>query len=478
IFTTPMTVMAVVGAFTALFAATIAVAQNDIKRVLAYSTISQLGFMIAALGIGAYVAATFHLIMHAFFKALLFLASGSVIHAMEHGEHIVHAAHADHDEHTTHDEHAAHGEHEAPVAKAEQPEFDPQDMRNMGGLLRNIPITAITFIIGGCSLAGLPLSAGFWSKDEIFADAVAMTSKNPLALFVLVMLALASILTVFYTGRQIAMTFLWSPRTEAARAARHDDGTSEGRRIGLQMEMPLVVLAFFAVFGGFVGVNPGFPLLGGFSRIANIGTFVGRTLLEPPPELPFSTVPVLVSLTVFILGALAAYWLYYRKAIVAGEADPVEGIVGADVYRVLKNKYYIDEFYDMAFVRPARWVADVLVSQIIDLGIIDGTLHTIANGAVWFGNLCREFNRVVIDGVGDGIPAELWEIARSLRTVQTGRIQQYLLYVMLGALVVGFNLGVLIVAPSLLWWAIGIQVGVVLLIAIFINLGGTQESKD
>ncbi len=139
-----MTIVAFIGSFTALFAASIALAQNDIKRVLAYSTISQLGFMIAALGIHAYVAAAFHLVTHAFFKALLFLGSGSVIHGMEHG--VLHT-----------------GEH-----------VDPQNMFNMGGLRKKMPITFWTFLIGGFALSGFPVvTAGFWSKDEILADAFA-----------------------------------------------------------------------------------------------------------------------------------------------------------------------------------------------------------------------------------------------------------------------------------------------------------------
>ena len=142
-----MNVMAFIGAFTGLFAATIAVAQNDIKRVLAYSTISQLGYMIAAIGIGAYVAAAFHLMTHAFFKALLFLGSGSVIHGVEHG--VLHT-----------------GE-----------DIDPQDMFNMGGLRKKMPITFWTFLIGGLALSGFPfITAGFWSKDEIIADAFAHSS--------------------------------------------------------------------------------------------------------------------------------------------------------------------------------------------------------------------------------------------------------------------------------------------------------------
>ncbi len=165
--TSTMTVLAFIGAFTALFAAVIAVAQNDIKRVLAYSTISQLGYMVAAVGIGAFVAAAFHLITHAFFKALLFLGSGSVIHGMEHGVHHTH----DH--------------------------VDPQNMFSMGGLRSKMPLTFWTFLIGGLALSGFPLiTAGFWSKDEILADAFA---HDHLAVFGV--LALAALLTAFYTMR-------------------------------------------------------------------------------------------------------------------------------------------------------------------------------------------------------------------------------------------------------------------------------------
>ncbi|MCE1254582.1 MAG: NADH-quinone oxidoreductase subunit L, partial [Anaerolineae bacterium] len=165
--TTPMLAMASVGAFTALFAASIALAQSDVKRVLAYSTISQLGFMIAALGVGAYVAAVFHLVMHAFFKALLFLGSGSVIHGVQHG-----ALHTNDD-------------------------IDPQNMFNMGGLINKMPKTAFAFIAGGLSLAGFPyITAGFWSKDEILAGAFGGGYMT-----VFVVLALAAFLTAFYTMR-------------------------------------------------------------------------------------------------------------------------------------------------------------------------------------------------------------------------------------------------------------------------------------
>src|SRR5579859_673297 len=197
--TPPMLAMAVIGSFTALFAATIAVAQTDIKKVLAYSTISQLGFLIASLGVGAYVAAAFHLVTHAFFKALLFLGSGSVIHGVEHGHHET--------EHSA----APAAEHGAEHAAAP---FDPQNMFNMGGLAKRMPLTYWTFVIGGFALAGFPLvTAGFWSKDEILAESFAHAPA------VFIVLGLAALMTAFYTMRQISLTFLGTPRSPAARHA-------------------------------------------------------------------------------------------------------------------------------------------------------------------------------------------------------------------------------------------------------------------
>ena len=225
----------IIGAFTALFAAIIAVTQTDIKRVLAFSTISQLGYMFAALGIGAYVAAVFHLITHAFFKALLFLGSGSVIHGMEHGEHHAHE----------------HGHHE--VAG-----FDPNDMRYMGGLRHRMRGTFIAFLIGGLSLAGFPLiTAGFWSKDEILAEAwyhfLHGDPNATLSMVVFIALALGAFLTAFYTWRQITMTFLRKPRTESAASA------SESSK---SMVVPLLILAAFALLLGYAGVSEEFPIIG------------------------------------------------------------------------------------------------------------------------------------------------------------------------------------------------------------------------
>jgi NADH-quinone oxidoreductase subunit L len=481
---TPMVFMAIVGSFTALFAATIAITQNDIKKTLAYSTISQLGFMISALGIGAYAAAAFHLITHAFFKALLFMGSGSVIHAMEHGHHASHGHSADittpeEAHHGTHAGHQPHDIHEA--------QFDPQDMRNMGGLWRNMPVTAITFIIGGMSLAGLPLiTAGFWSKDEIFAEAVASTTKTPVGLLVLVFLFLAACLTAIYTWRQIAMTFLGAPRTEAAMHAMHynparGDGPTE-RNVSITMTAPLVVLAFFAVFAGFVGVNPSFPIIGPVLSAVKIQQpfvmYVQRSLMEIPVSPEFSLLPVLISFTIFILGTWVAYELYFRRPIVLGQPDPVEGILGADIYRVLVNKYYIDEFYDRYFIRPARWTAERLVNEIVDRGIIDGTLHLIAATAGRVGDVCKEFNRVIIDGVGDGIPAAIGNLARALRPVQTGRIQQYMLFALIAALVVIINLGLITLLPDSVPVLAFVEGVAALALIFFFGSSGTRASDS
>src|SRR5215208_865466 len=268
-----MTIVAFIGAFTALFAATIAVAQNDIKRVLAYSTISQLGFMIAALGIGAYVAAVFHLITHAFFKALLFLGSGSVIHGMEHG--VLHT-----------------GNHEV----------DPQDMFNMGGLRKKMPVTFWTFLLGGFALSGFPLiTAGFWSKDEIFADAFA---NGHIVIFIT--LAIAAFLTALYTMRQITLTFLGDPRTREAENAQETSWT---------MTTPLAILAVFAVAYGWVGIPEDF--MGLHLQPNWFHEFVGGTLAEHPESIAFNWIPLLTSLVVALGGLTLGYFMYRNVNSVA-----------------------------------------------------------------------------------------------------------------------------------------------------------------
>ena len=381
-----MTIVAFIGAFTAIFAATIAVAQNDIKRVLAYSTISQLGFMIAALGIGAYVAAVFHLITHAFFKALLFLGSGSVIHGMEHG--VLHT-----------------GNHHV----------DPQDMFNMGGLRRKMPITFWTFLIGGFALAGFPLiTAGFWSKDEIFADAFA---NGHWAVFIT--LALAAFMTAFYTMRQITLTFLGEPRTQEAEHAQETPWT---------MTTPLIILSIFAIAYGWVGIPEdfmGLPLQPNW-----LHEFVGGTLAEHPETIAFSWIPLLTSLVV-ALGGLYLGWMTYRSV-----SSPAE-----DRFQIplLKNKYYFDEFYDRAFVKPAYWFAENVVYRFLDQGVIDGILHSFGPATDRLGSIIRNnFDLPVINRFfGDGSAEVTYRAGDKLRAVQTGRIQQYLMLALVVFIAIG-----------------------------------------
>ena len=380
--TTTMTVMAFIGAFSALFAATIALAQKDIKRVLAYSTISQLGYMIAALGIGAYVAAAFHLVTHAFFKALLFLGSGSVIHGMEHG--VLHT-----------------GEH-----------VDAQDMFNMGGLKNKMPITFWTFLIGGFALSGFPLiTAGFWSKDEILADAFANGRW-----IVFAVLALAAVLTAFYTMRQITLTFLGTPRTKAAEHA------SESVRT---MTLPLIVLSVFAIGAGWAGIPESFPGIGGLLP-SWFHEFVGGTLLEAPAAVGFNLTPLLVSFTV-ALGGLGLGWLVYRRS---GQIDPLRKL--GPIYSLLENKYYFDELYDWLFVRPAKWFAEQFTYLFLDRQIIDGILHRMARVVFSLGRIFRNyFDAPVVNGFGDFTASVTQSFGRALRKIQTGQVQQYLLFVAL-----------------------------------------------
>ncbi|MDI6769649.1 MAG: NADH-quinone oxidoreductase subunit L [Anaerolineales bacterium] len=373
--TTTMSIIAFIGAFTAIFAATIAVAQNDIKRVLAYSTISQLGFMIAALGIGAYVAAAFHLITHAFFKALLFLGSGSVIHGIEHG-----ALHS--------------GEH-----------LDANDMFNMGGLRKKMPVTFGTFLIGGFALSGFPLlTAGFWSKDEILADAF---GHGHWAVFAT--LAIAAFLTAFYTMRQITLTFLGQPRSKAAQHAQETPWT---------MTLPLVILSVFAIGFGWVGIPEHFPVIGGI--IPNwIHEFIGGTLAHHPKAVEFDILPLATSLGV-ALGGLLLGWLVYHK-VKSPEQDRLQ-------IPLLKNKYYFDEAYNFLFVRSAYWISETFTYMFMDAKVIDGLLHSLGRVALWLGGFLRNYfdKPVINEFIGDGTGNVVKKTGRNLRFIQAGRIQSYM----------------------------------------------------
>jgi len=395
-FNPPMVMLMVVGTFTALFAATIAVAQNDIKRVLAYSTISQLGFMLAALGTGAYVAATFHLVTHAFFKALLFLGSGSVIHGMEHG--VLHT-----------------GNHHV----------DPQDMYNMGGLRKKMPITFWTFLIGGFALAGFPLvTAGFWSKDEILTEAL-----HGGYIWVFGILALAALMTAFYTMRQITLTFFGEPRTPEAEHAHETPWT---------MTVPLMVLSFFAITFGWVGIPEHFPVLGGIPKALGFASnwfheFVISSLpagggghegllrlASEEAAAAFDPIPLITSLVV-ALGGLALGWWYYSK-VTKVEQDFFQ-------IKILKNKYYIDEIYNGSFVRLAGWLSETF-AVFIDRQIIDGILHAVASTVPVIGSFLRRTIDAFINWIGDKIGSGTNSVGQEAKILQPGKVQQYLVATM------------------------------------------------
>ncbi len=382
---TALMVVGLIGAITAFMGATIAVAQYDIKRVMAFSTISQLGFMVAAIGIGAYVAAAFHLLTHAFFKALLFLGSGSVIHGVEHGHaHITghghhgdpaqvygkplagaddhgHAAHGAvaqrcTDAHAGHDDHAAHGH-----------DFDPQDIRNMGGLLKRMPITAVTYLIGCAALAGFPfITAGFWSKDEIFADAWhhGFVLGDWLGQLVFVVLVASALLTAFYSTRQWFMVFGGKPRTDAAAHASENPAS---------MTLPLIVLAFFSVFAGFINIPSDFGVFG-LLMGANaywLKDFLKSALLVKPEALAFNPMPVLFSLGVAGAGMLVGWLVYGRKPLIAGNTDPVETTLGPGLHSFLARRWMWDELYRTLFITPMQWIADTYAS-LVDKTLVDG----------------------------------------------------------------------------------------------------------
>ncbi|MBL8046764.1 MAG: hypothetical protein JNL09_09495, partial [Anaerolineales bacterium] len=310
-----MEVVAWVGAITAILAATIAVAQMDIKRVLAYSTISQLGFMIAAVGLGGYVAGVFHLVTHAFFKALLFLGSGSVIQAMERGAHHAH----DHS--------------------------DPQDMRNMGRLWARLPITKWVYLIGALALAGLPPLSGFFSKDEILLDAF---EKNQAIYIILVV---AAFFTAFYMGRQLFMVFFGQARTASAEHAAESPAV---------MTTPLIILAVLSVGAGALN----WPGLHWFSD------WLGHTLGEHEVlEFNWTVAGLSTSLALLALGA--AYALYSRAYAKAGDSDPLQNVLGP-VFKFLQNKWYVDEIYGFLIVKPFNALSQ-LTARAIDLGGIDMT---------------------------------------------------------------------------------------------------------
>lgn len=318
-----LTVVTAVGAITAFFAATVGLVQNDIKRVIAYSTCSQLGYMFVALGVGAYGAAIFHLFTHAFFKALLFLGAGSVIHAMS----------------------------------------DEQDMRHMGGLYKMIPLTYAMMLIGTLALTGFPGFAGFFSKDAIIESAFA--ASNPVSMQAFYMLVFAAFLTSFYSWRLIFMTF-------HGRSRATPDVLSHVHESPNIMLIPLYILAIGAVVAGFV--------FGGYFFGHHYAEFWGKALFTGDGNNlvhEFHNVPLWVKLSPFVamLLGLGLAWLYY---IYNTSLPKITAKIFEPIYKFLLNKWYFDELYNVIFVKPALLLANILW-KIGDMILIDGFVNGIAS---------------------------------------------------------------------------------------------------
>ncbi len=374
-----LTVVVAIGAVTAFFAATVGLVQNDIKRVIAYSTCSQLGYMFVALGVGAYSAGIFHLFTHAFFKALLFLGAGSVIHAMHH----------------------------------------EQDMRNMGGLRRHIPLTAAAMTIGTLALTGFPLLAGYFSKDAIIESAFAKgTAAGSMAY---VLLVLAAAMTSFYSWRLYFMTFEGAPRwgggphadhgasptmlAGAHHAAPADHGHDHAHahiphESPLVMLAPLGVLAIGAIAAGFAfkGVFIG----DGYEQFWKTSLFTAKDnhILHE-----FHNVPKWVVWSPFVamlVGFAGAFYCYVLRPDVPGKIARQH----AFLYHFLLNKWYFDELYDWLFVRPAKWLGTFL----------------------W-----KKGDGMVIDGLGpDGVSSRVLDVTSRVVRLQTGFVYHYAFTMIMG----------------------------------------------
>lgn len=362
-----MMTIAIVGGLTAFFAATIGFAQNDIKRVLAYSTVSQLGYMFLAMGVGAFSAGIFHLMTHAFFKACLFLGSGSVIHGLHHAYHHAHL----------HD--------------------DPQDMRNMGGIRKKMPITFITFFVSTLAICGVPLFSGFFSKDEILWWAFGSTRGH---WFLWAMGAVAAGMTAFYMFRLVFMTFFGEQKTDA----RAKDHIPESP---LTITIPLMVLGLLAVVGGYVGVP---KILGGINRFEHFLAPVFEQTqhhYEINAHGAHSTEYMMMGISVGIaaFGILLAWTMYVKNP----ELPAKFTAKFAGLYKVVYNKWYVDELYDFLFVNPCKKIGTFLWRG-FDVKVVDGAV----NGVAW-----------VVKGLGSG-----------LKYTQSGYLHNYAVAMVVGVVVI------------------------------------------
>jgi NADH-quinone oxidoreductase subunit L len=294
-------------------------------------------------------------------------------------------------------------------------------MLNMGGLRTKMPWTFWTFLIGGLALSGLPLvTAGFWSKDEILAESFyAMTHGEgglaALGGWVFILLAVSAALTAFYTMRQIGLIFWGKPRTKLGAHAGESTWT---------MILPLVILAFFAITAGWMGIPDDFMGLE-LGEINFFHRFAGASLIVHPEGISFNWIPLLTSVFVVLLGLGGGYLVYWKEPVKAGEPDPLAKPLGR-LYTVLQNKYYIDEFYQAAFVEPTKWVAAKVVYEWMDLRVIDGILHFVGRTTEGIATYVRLFDVHVINGGVDWLKDRFLDGAREFRTIQAGKIQEYM----------------------------------------------------
>ncbi len=407
-------IVTLIGVSTALVAGYIALGQWDIKRVLAYSTVSQLGFMVAAVGVGAYGAAIFHLVTHAFFKALLFLGSGSVIHGVEHGHHDA-----------QHHGHGGHGdEHDE--------EFDPQDMRNMGGLRHRMPITYWTYVIGTLALSGIIPFAGFWSKDEILAESwlAGLVENKFWGYIALAGLLLAAGFTAFYMWRQVVMVFHGDPRTEAADHAHESTAT---------MTIPLIVLGFFSIFIGFINTPANVLGLDNIFGAHRFTDWLGHTVLHAHPA-DFQLLIALGALAIAVGAIILAGRVYgHNKAVVEHKRDPLEmRPETGQVFAFANARMYWDQTYYRLFENPFNKTSKFLADT-VDWAFWHDYFH---NTVLWKGFnaigtlLAQPIDLGIIDGVVNGFGWAARWISGRLRRVQTGYVPTYAITFVVGVVVV------------------------------------------
>lgn len=410
-----LTFIAFIGTVTALMGAYAALTQNDIKKVLAFSTISQLGFMMIGMGVGAYDAAVFHLVTHAFFKACLFLCAGAVIYTMHKLEHEIH--------------------HQTPDF-----EFDPQDMRNMGGLRKSMPVTFFAYFFSAMALAGIPLFSGLLSKDAILTGALAwatMKSSESYIYFIVPVIAfISAFLTAFYLGRQLFLVFFGK-----FRAANHIPfiSTTSIKDVPLLMKVPLVILATLSV-GMVFSLN---PFDASYSWIFNnlpipepvtpdLQTLPNQSNLTP--YLIKLHYPVLaISIFLAFLGLFAAWTIYGSGK--RGSINYYQSSTSSNFWNKLSlNNWYLDKLYSRYFIVPVLSASGTMAS--FDKRVIDKSVEYFGIISVVLANLIAWMDKIFVDGLVRVGVYLVGKIGSFTKSFQQGSIQSHLIYTLLGALII------------------------------------------